>query len=59
MPFYSEIHYMAKVKHVLDAVLCCFALLIKNENVPLTASFLSWMKNCLHLKDIFTIFNLK
>lgn len=24
----------------------------------LTNSFLSWIKNCLHLKEIFTIFNL-
>lgn len=25
----------------------------------LTASLLSWIKNCLHLKEIFTIFNLE
>lgn len=24
-----------------------------------TGSLLSWMKNCLHLKEIFTIFNLE
>lgn len=31
----------------------------KTRAQKLTVSFRSWMKNCLHLKEIFTIFNLQ
>lgn len=47
--------YNADMQYGEISLLSFFEIIFKTV---LTNSFLSWIKNCLHLKEIFTIFNL-